>query len=189
MSKYHKGDKFIVEIKEVMNSDNGTLYRSDFKTLTFDDNGLDKLKKYEELSSDTKEMLEMKAYNKGLEDAWELAKKIVLNPNNGGMSLDELQIVFGKSSSHNVLRSFTSQEALAKLEAYEKEQAEIKVGDVVEHNGDTVFIVTKIDKMICGYDKEGNMHSFCFPNQYIKKTGKHIELADLFKQIGGSGDE
>lgn len=33
MSKYKVGDEFIVTIKEVMKSENGTLYRSNFITL------------------------------------------------------------------------------------------------------------------------------------------------------------
>lgn len=51
MSKYKVGDKFIIEIKEVMDSDNGTLYRSNFSTLVFDDYGLDKLEQLEEIKA------------------------------------------------------------------------------------------------------------------------------------------
>lgn len=39
-----KGDKFIVEIDEVINTDNGPMYRmKNFNTLTFDENGIEKL--------------------------------------------------------------------------------------------------------------------------------------------------
>lgn len=43
MSKYKAGDKFILEIREVIESERGTLYRSNFSTLVFDDYGLDNL--------------------------------------------------------------------------------------------------------------------------------------------------
>lgn len=43
MSKYKKGQKFIIEIKEVIESNKGTLYRTNFSTLVFDDYGLDSL--------------------------------------------------------------------------------------------------------------------------------------------------
>ena len=43
MSKYKVGDKFVCEIKEVIKCERGTLYRSNFSTLVFDDNGLDNL--------------------------------------------------------------------------------------------------------------------------------------------------
>lgn len=40
----NKGDKFIVEIEEVINTDNGPMYRmKNFNTLTFDENGIEKL--------------------------------------------------------------------------------------------------------------------------------------------------
>ena len=43
MSKYKVGDKFVCEIKEVIECERGTLYRSNFSTLVFDDYGLDNL--------------------------------------------------------------------------------------------------------------------------------------------------
>lgn len=70
------------------------------------------------------------AYNKGLEDGrnevWELIKKLWnLRP----VDRDD---IFGYSLIGDLVKNFTPQEALAKLEAYEKEQNEIKVGDVIE---------------------------------------------------------
>ena len=50
---YKVGDKFIIEIKEVLSSDKGTLYRSNFSTLVFDDYGLDKLQKYNEAKQES----------------------------------------------------------------------------------------------------------------------------------------
>ena len=193
MSKYHKGDKFIVEIKEVMNSDNGTLYRSDFKTLTFDDNGLDKLKKYEELSSDTKEMLEMKAYNKGLKDAWELAKKIASNPSEGGFSIKELIKIFESSLIKDIFKKYSAQEALVKLEAYENEQADIKVGDVVyipgianEHGEDDVEaygVVTSIYRNNHYEILMKNGDGITVTVNAIEKIGKNIDIQSLLDSI------
>ena len=75
---------------------------------------------------------QVEAYNKGLEDAWECVKKLTVNDYlKDGYDSDELLKIFGTDNIFCILKNYTPQEALAKLEAYEKEQAEIKVGDVV----------------------------------------------------------
>ena len=184
MSKYHKGDKFIVEIKESINSDNGTLYRSNFKTLTFDDNGLDKLQKYEQptISEDTLEMERMKALNEGRNEVWELANKIQ------GLDCNIREKIYGIYKMPVIFEKFTPQEALVKLEAYEKEQNEIKVGDIV-YNDDTMEegVVTHIDndEVFMLYDDGscGNTYG------NLTKTGKHIDIQSVLKQIGGDADE
>lgn len=45
MAKFKKGDQFKITINEVIESNNGTLYRADFSTLVFDDYGLENLEK------------------------------------------------------------------------------------------------------------------------------------------------
>ncbi len=73
---------------------------------------------------------EEEAYNKGLNDAWELAQKLWLPVRHGGINVDIVTKIF-ECDYFEIPKNFTPQEALAKIEAYEKEQAEIKVGDVV----------------------------------------------------------
>lgn len=180
MSKYHKGDKFIVDIKEVIESDNGRLYRSDFKTLTFDDNGLDKLQKHNKptISEDTLEMERMKALNEGRNDAWELARKICDYAYEG-----KTQTIFGCSRLGSVMSNLTPQEALAKLEAYEKEQNEIKVGDVVERiNFTELFVVSGFNEEIYTLIN-ANGKCVCANVNQIKKTGKHIDIQSILEQI------
>lgn len=186
MSKYHKGDKFIVEIKEVMESDNGTLYRSNFKTLTFDDYGLDTLQKYEQptISEDTLEMERIKALNDGRNEAWELARKIT-----DIVSTSERAKIFGYVVNGitivDILRDFTPQEALAKLEAYEKEQEQIKVGDIVRIiNSEVEYVVTKIEihhcvEYYCGIRKNGEW----LIQKKVEKTGKRIDIQSVLSQI------
>ena len=120
-------------------------------------------------------------YEKGLNDAWELAKKIVVDCKD--MTGKEFQDIFGYYLCE-VFVNYTPQEALAKLEAYEKSK-EIKVGDIV-YNDDTMEegVVTHIDndEVFMLYDDGscGNTYG------NLTKTGKHIDLTDLFKQIGGA---
>ena len=177
MSKYHKGDKFIVEIKEVINSDNGTLYRSDFKTLTFDDNGLDKLQKYEE-----EQIPYSEAYNKGLNDAWELAKKLW---HNDARTNDD---IYGIEYFIDIANEYTPQEALAKFEAYEKEQEKVRqkimVGDIVALEDGIKGVVMDEDGVdnVAIFTENGCIEAW-MNKKYITKTGKHIDIQSLLEQI------
>lgn len=120
------------------------------------------------------------AYNKGLDDAWELAKKIVLPDHLGGYTVDELKDIFGKNTFASLMNTFSPQEALAKVKVYEEKHNEIRVGDVVEFkDGYIESIVTKVD----GYTiyklfKSGDCNS-C-DKKDLKKTGKHYDSIDEF---------
>lgn len=135
MSKYSVGDKFTVEIKEVIESEKGTLYRSNFSTLVFDDYGLNSLPKYDELAERLELIDELKQdeYNRGLSEGWELAKRICLYPANGGASVEWNKNVFGLTSCVSIMTTFSPQQALERIRAYEKERIkpEFNAGDVV----------------------------------------------------------
>ena len=116
-----------------------------------------------------------KTYKKGLADAWELAKKIV------NMKMDVAVEVFDCTRLSDVIEKFTPEEALAKIEAYENQ---IKVGDVVKvlgGNGKGVIVSVG----------DGAAHilwsdgvSGVYTKSHIEKTGKHIDIEGLLKQIG-----
>ena len=76
-------------------------------------------------------------------------------------------------------------EAMAKLEAYEKEQNEIKVGDVVISDAGHKALVV-------GFDKGNKDGIFVMRNdgvtglrvkQSYTKTGKHIDIQSVLEQI------
>ena len=127
-------------------------------------------------------------YNKGLNDAWGLAKKIAVPEHLGGYTADEIRNIFGKNTFISVMRAFTSQEAIAKVKEYE-ERNEIKVGDVVKLKSvyaEGEGIVTKITETnICLLYKNGNCNNNkCSSNssidRYFEKTGKHFDSIDEF---------
>ena len=125
------------------------------------------------------------AYNKGLEDgrneAWELAKKLWRND---AKTNDD---IYGIEYFIDIVNEYTPQEALAKLEAYEKEQNEMKVGDVVTVCGEKGIVVG----YLCGLEEyEVWMDGYERPQRIckneIKKTGKHIDIQSILQQIGGT---
>lgn len=190
--KYKVGDKFVIEISEKYTNDadafvieNEILYRvKGFKSLVFDSYGLDKLQKYGEIKETLELLTEAKQddYNKGLNDAWELAKKIF------ALKGKEFDDVFGYVEFSDVFHYNTPQQALAKLEAYEKGQEEIKVGDVVyaDDEPDSFGVVTYMDseRLYITWDDGSSGKEFDWSD--IHKTGRHIDIEHLLEQIRGN---
>lgn len=87
-------------------------------------------------------------YEKGLNDAWELAQKICCLPPIG-YTCDELTGIFGPKHklTTNIMKEHTYQQALAKVEEYEKKKAEEEARPV---RGDIVKVTDKRDSS-CNY--------------------------------------
>lgn len=141
---------------------------------------------------DVTEEVKLYHYNKGLEDAWELAKKVALDKTDytDGYTSTELKTIFNKISLQGVFREYSVQEALAKLEAYEKEQAEIKVGDVVciedspfEEDNDVYGVVTGIYNDNHYEILVNNGDGISRSKGVLRKTGKHIDIQSVLEQI------
>ena len=116
----------------------------------------------------------------GRSEVWELAKKLVLLDSSIGWE------IFGTCRVLEALENFTPQEALAKLEAYEKEQAEIKVGDVVEHYiDDSKAVVLSIDGEVLRVLTDlYNAENWFIKN--VTRTSKHLDIQSVLEQIGGA---
>lgn len=131
-------------------------------------------------------------YQRGLDDAWEAARKIADMWTR--IDNDELLAIFGITERirHSTIRSLfekqTANEAMLELEAYEEKQKaedEINVGDEVDWSGDK-FIVTRIfqpyDKAeeCDGVDMDGcTYHDVLISG--LTKTGRHVDITDMLK--------
>lgn len=114
------------------------------------------------------------------EEAWEIAKNLFANYSNA-----ELDDIFGKGWSFPKLMELTPHGAKARIDAWKSEN-EIKVGDEVDICGDKGIVtsfgtdgdgihVLYLDGIVNSYRKDKD----------IKKTGRHIDIEGLLKQIGG----
>lgn len=116
------------------------------------------------------------------EEAWEIAKKILLYPAHGGFNATELEEIFGRTEH---LWELTPQEAKAKIEAWKAEK-EIKVGDVVTVSAYEGIVTRDVDEQ--GYYalllRDGDVGYY--QRSSFKKTGRHIDIEGLLKQIGGN---
>ena len=119
------------------------------------------------------------AYTKGLVDGYNLVARI------NDYTYEQLSEIFGMVSLRYILKTFTPDEAVAKMEEYEN--GKIEVGDVIEQtNVDERFIgvVVRVEKgdRVTGLLKDGKW--FSSPCGCHKKTGKHIDIKAILEQIG-----
>lgn len=187
--KYKKGDKFVIEIT---GKENGAYVSEQFAQgneirTVFPECMLDS---FEKLDSDYINEhygeLQDEAYQQGMNDAWEIAKKLYLDKRNGGLSDVELEEIFGQLTVSKIFMRYTPQEIEAKIEAWEKSKAEIKTGDVVRHDKMGVHIVTNV--------REGGIYTLmsingqcaCSERKHLTKTGRTIDIQGILEQIGGT---
>lgn len=169
MSKYNKGDKFIIELDEQM----GNLWRvKGFSTLVFDNFGLDRL-------GQLVQGVDQFSYRKGIEDAWGLVKFLEL------FSYDDLMKVFG-TDSYEKIYNMGYTEVAAKVEAWEKWN-EIQVGGIYRGDGtDVVVVVTYVDENKVEYLYNSG-ESDAEPTEMFKKnytkTDRSIEIKSMLNQI------
>ena len=112
MSKYKVGDKVVMEITdkvEVMEEPNYILSDATVVNQGYIDKAAEPLSTYIE-----------QARAEGQNEAWELAKKIVLQPINGGYKRSEFEEIFGCGYISDIFEKYTYPEAAAKVKAWEK---------------------------------------------------------------------
>ena len=123
------------------------------------------------------------------EEAWEIAREIET------MRSDTLLEIFDMNNLYYVLQDISPQQAKAKIEVWKTEK-EIKVGDEVAHkkfphDDRCKFFITEIDnkrRRISGFSGfSGEVFSGRDIDMY-QKTGRHIDIEGLLKQIGGKND-
>lgn len=184
MTKYKTGEKFIIEIESIYQDSDlpftPELYKiKGFKTAVFDDYGLDKLQNYDEVGHKLELIEELKQaeYNRGLKDAWELARKICFD-----MSGSERAEVFGYTLAEDFMENEKPQKALAELETY-RESKEIKVGDVVILDDETKAVVMDIDcdNTLWVYTENGINATMEIDK--VEKTDKHIDIKKILDEL------
>ena len=119
------------------------------------------------------------------EEAWDIARKIVLLEDEGGISAKDMVHMFGVKFPRDIVREYSEHEVKARIEAWEAEK-EIKVGDEVDICGDKGIVTsfgTDGDRIHVLY-LDGIVNSYR-KDKDIKKTGRHIDIKGILKQIGG----
>lgn len=197
MSKYKKGDKFVIEIEEVveggfseMNEPKDFYRIKGFKSIIFDDWGLGKLKNAIYTKKDDEKAIK-ESYKKGLKDAFYAVKMIEFEVKEGGINFSNLIKIFGYSGLKSIIVNFEPKEIVEKIKRFKECQGKFSVGDVVKHKNNEKFIlvVTEVfsDGRFCGIkisetDQYGELFGYYDKRsaEYFEKTGEYFNLEEIF---------
>lgn len=206
------GKKYIIELEnKPFHKGNGDfLYRvKGFNSLVFDMTGVGKLTPYTEpdtdgayrrgyetakhecedcrkIRADAEQELAYKAYQRGLNDAWEAARKIYLPTEYGGIHADVKRQIFNNTSASGIFEKVSASEAIEKIRQYEeKPEKEIKVGDeVTDDKGDT-GVCTEIScpaNSMCIMYADGTATDISLTG--VTQTGRHFpEIAAVLQKM------
>ena len=103
------------------------------------------------------------AYQDGLNTAWEYARKIALNVEEGA-----LRDVFNVDTSYSIFIRYSAQEAIQKIAEYEKQKDVIKVGDEVLGTYDDTMAV------IMGETEEDHVWHVYTENGCVEKWHENV---------------
>ena len=174
MSKYEVGDKVVLTVTST--NETGCLpcyVLNDDLILSKQD-----IDKYTEPLSTYIEQARVEGQN----EAWELARKIICQPKNGGFNRSEITEIFGYGYISDVFEKYTYPEAAAKVAEWERAKEEIKVGDVVSHEEKYGVVISEGTICFRGFTDDGT--PFEWYKERCTKTGRHIDVDSLLKQIG-----
>ena len=185
------GRKYVIEIEQEYSANmrKGSsdivapvkLYKAKgFNSLIFDEQGLSKLKRVPELEQIDAviaeiDIIKKTAYENGLHDAWEIAKKIECMD---GYDSYELIEMFGTDDIEAIFAKYKASEVLEKVKAYEeckKQNNIIRVGDEVRLSDDTIGVVVYSSPTghINIFTAHGSVR--CSTTTKAQKTGKHYD--------------
>ena len=137
-------------------------------------------------------------YKRGLNDAWDVCRKILLCVDDGGAPLSDIEKIFGIKESmllplcQKLLKEYTAEEVVGKIKEY---YDGFHVGDEVVLGGSHINgVVTKITPYgamtLRVLDKNGCVHLVYPASSKCKKTGRHLnEVEELLKLIEDGEDE
>lgn len=130
-----------------------------------------------------------KARQEGAEEAWEIARKIVLPLNKREYTKDELREIFVEDSFYEILWHNTFSEVRAKIEKWEKRKDEIHVWDIVEpvdnEYSTEVYVSEIVDDVFYGFRIADGVVVANEGLSCVRKTGRHVEWDKLEEVLRG----
>lgn len=127
------------------------------------------------------EQVRKEAYERGLSDAWEAARKICTNWVLPDSVLSE---IFGMDKTiDDIMKESTASEAIEKIRQYEQEKEEqIQVGDEVIIRNKTAVVTEITDRYVRIMYSDGGCYALF--SKGIVKTGRHFpEIAEVLQKM------
>ena len=148
------------------------------------------IEEFEELNSDYINehygQMQDEAYQAGLNDAWEAAKKLF-----SSMADSDIEKAFPiewNNGGFKALMNLQPQEAIAKLKAYEhKDSDRIEVGDEVIWTTDNITLIVTSTYEVGGINwcdglaQDGKVYSTLIEKD--RKTGKHYDIQSILEAM------
>ena len=140
------------------------------------------------------EQVRKEAYQQGLSDAWEVARKVTQVRKYGGYG-DCLEEVFGRHRVPWDVFDYSASEAIEKIRQYEQEKEEhIQVGDEVIRHYKSEFAEGDDAPSIFLSEEDGYFQCLAFngrsimiaeyPKNQYRKTGRHFpEIAEVLQKM------
>lgn len=117
-----------------------------------------------------------KAYQRGLNDAWEAVRKITK------MNDKEASAIFGTWLFQKIFEGNSASEAIEKLQ--EHEQGLIKMGDEVLYEDSKGVVIAPEENGHWAAVFTAGGERICVPDYKLRKTGKHYpEIANIVREL------
>ena len=128
-------------------------------------------------------------YEKGLNDAWEVAEKIVFIDKNGGFTCKEFNEIFGNKNKGEVFE-MTPTEVIKMIQLWE-ETKDYHVGDVVKYNdvldmmenANEKGVIIHIDKTKAATVLWNSKKTGTYPLKELSLTGEHLDISSVFTAL------
>lgn len=132
--------------------------------------------------SSNEQAIAEKAYQRGLIDAWDAARKII----GDDIPTSYLVKMFGNDPYSVICRIFdvySASEAIKKIRQYEQEQKDFKVGDEVISDEDIKGVTVDMDDYLLHVlDENGVIQAW--PREDAVKTGRYFpEIAEVLRKM------
>lgn len=126
------------------------------------------------------------ARKQGQDEVWELAKKLCFSAKSGGWTVEEMVEIFELSGVCEILKELTAQEAIKKVNDFERKKLEISVGDEIKDKVNSSIIETVVQvgrDFYYGITKDGNFSGITKSNAV--KTGRHFDIQSILDDMKG----
>ena len=139
---------------------------------------------------------QQEAYQRGLSDAWEAARKFMSEVIDARFRNNFMVEIFRWDNAVGAMKVYSASEAIEKIRQYEQEKdSEIKVGDEVQFkNTGSKFVVTRIfaseeGRKCEGLFDDGEVYERVLDGGNVEKTGRTCpEIAAVLEKMRGEQD-
>ncbi len=138
-------------------------------------------------------------YERGLLDAEKAIRRLVVSIVDGGLSAEEMRMIFGISQDYAILTNFSMSEIVEKIREYDEEKVERNISLNNElHIGDEVYILDKNNKAVVTslLDNGRKVNILCTSGNYLvvetqklHKTGRLYSIEDILKELSEEHDD